>query len=161
MSSERKPIFVVRGGKDGEWEGIALGQGRAIMEWDRLPDLSTVRTRYELRSTYVEIYGEEPVGGVENRVGQIWVFLREMGVGDNVVLPLKTQRAVALGRVRSDYRFTEFSYPRHWREVEWVKILPRSSFDSGTLRSFGNTQSIYKIKKKSAERDILDKMLEE
>jgi len=41
-------LWLVRAGKHGERENLALEKGLALPGWDELPDLSDIKTREEL-----------------------------------------------------------------------------------------------------------------
>jgi len=87
-----------------------------------------------------------------NRVGQVWRFLREIQKGDLVVVPLKTQSGIAVGEVKGDYEYKQVAeHIKHIRRVEWLKIIPRSSFDQDILYSFGAIMTVCKIERNNAE----------
>jgi len=52
-------LWLVRAGKYGEQESLALEKGLAVIGWGDLPDLSTVETREELYDLLEKTYTEE------------------------------------------------------------------------------------------------------
>jgi restriction system protein len=121
-------IFAVRYGKHGEIEDDNIAQGIVSMGWDELPNLSELGLKSELQSIYRTIHPSDPPGMVNTNIQQIWCFLRDIQIDDHIALPMRTRKGVALGRVKSDYRFDEGNrQSRHQREVEWMMIVPRTS----------------------------------
>ena len=75
-------------------------------------------------------------------------------------LPLKSQSAIALGRIEGDYEFREITPTiKHIRPVKWLKTIPRSQFDQDLLYSLGAFTTVCQIKRNDAENRVL-KMLE-
>jgi restriction system protein len=78
--------------------------------------------------------------------------------GDWAVLPLKSQPAIYIGEITSDYHF-EPKGPDpffHWREVKWIgEAVPRSHFGQDLLYSFGAFMTICRIQRNNAESRIL------
>jgi restriction system protein len=80
-----------------------------------------------------------------------------MKKGDLVVLPLKTQPAVYIGEITSDYQAASAG-PNpffHWRAVKWVgEAIPRTHFGKDLLFSFGAFLTICRIQRNNAEQRI-------
>jgi len=85
---------------------------------------------------------------------QVWNFLKEIKKDDIVAIPLKLQKAVAIGKVVGDYEYTkEFGdNVIHTRSVEWLKNIPRSEFDSNSTKVFGRRPTVYKIEGSGKDR---------
>jgi restriction system protein len=85
--------------------------------------------------------------------GQQWSFVRRIGVGDLVVLPLKTHGTIAVGQVIESYEHRTDA-PRdlaHIRRVEWLaKDIPRDAFDQDLLYSFGAYLTVGRIRRDDA-----------
>jgi restriction system protein len=72
-----------------------------------------------------------------------------------VALPLKSQSAIALGRIEEDYNYKELAPTiRHTRPVKWLKTIPRSQFDQDLLFSLGALMTVCQIKRYDAENRI-------
>jgi len=144
-------LWMVRAGKHGEQEGIALEKNLITIGWNELPDLSKVGTKEDLQKIYEETYPRNKKRTASNEVGQIWRFVKGIPKGDLVALPLKTQSIVALGEVLGDYEYNEMRHDvKHIREVKWLKKLPRSAFDQDILYSFA-PMTICKVERNNAE----------
>ena len=79
--------------------------------------------------------------------------------GDLVGLPLKSQPAIAFGRISGPYKYQPGNPPgaRHTRPVTWLRTdVPRSSIDQDLLYSFGAFMTVCAIKRNNAEERIRD-----
>ena len=150
-------VWVVRAGRNGEGEDLALDKGMAVIGWGELPDFSKVKSREELAEVCRQVYPEAKPMTVSNWVGQFWTFRERIHVGDLVVLPLKTRNAVAIGKVIGPYQYRP-DLPddaHHVRRVDWMrKDIPRSAFDQDTLFSLGLRPTVYQIQRNQAEERI-------
>jgi restriction system protein len=80
-----------------------------------------------------------------------------MQIGDLVALPLKTEPAVAFGRVSGDYRYNATAPPsaRHQRPVDWIRDdVARLSLDQDLLYSLGASMTVCRIKRNNAEARV-------
>jgi len=148
-------LYMVRAGRQGEQEQIILDNGVVAIGWNRLPDLSKIKTRAELKDLYNSTYEGASQNAVVNMVSQIWRFMHDIQVGDLVALPMKSQPSVAIGKIEGDYEFKELApNVKHIRKAKWLKILPRSEFDQDLLYSLGAYMTVCRIERNEAERRI-------
>jgi restriction system protein len=149
-------LWMVRAGRNGEQEEGALEHGVATIGWNELPDLSSIRSRDELKAPYEEHNPAETKMQVANAVGQVWAFISRIQPDDLVVLPLKTRSALAIGRVTGPYEYRQDLSPiiHHVRPVEWIRTdLPRTAFeqDQDLLYSLGAIMTVCQIQRNDAE----------
>ena len=97
-------LWVARAGRHGERESYALSNGAVVVGWEDLPDLSGVTSRDELLPLMLGTYPDDNPNTVKNWETQLWAFTNRFQVDDIVALPLKTQSAVAFGRITGPYR---------------------------------------------------------
>ena len=150
-------VWLVRAGRHGENEQTALDRNVVAIGWNELPDLSRITSRDELAELYRDRFPAASAGKASNHVGQIWTFLKRIKKGDLVVLPLKSQSAIAIGKVTSDYQFRQdlTESVHHVRSVEWIRTdLPRTAFPQDLLFSFGAFMTVCQIKRNNAEKRI-------
>jgi len=150
-------LWMVRAGARGEREDFALQNNVVVIGWEELPDLSDVTSRDELDALCREIYPELKPNTVTNWVGQLWAFRERISVGDLVVLPLKTQSAIAIGEVVGPYAYNPEFPPdaTHHRRVKWLRTdLPRSALDQDLLYSLGAFLTVCQIQRNNAEQRI-------
>jgi restriction system protein len=98
-------IWLVRAGKDGQREEMALQKGLAIIGWEDLSNLSAVKKREELAELMRETYPDESPNALINWTGRVWAFRDRIQSNDLVVLPLKTRSAIAIGQVTGPYQY--------------------------------------------------------
>jgi len=150
-------VWLVRAGRFGENEAKALDEGIVTIGWNSMPDLAKVATRDELTALYESLHPDASKGRVANQVGQIWAFTSRINQGDLVVLPLKTQSSIAIGKIASNYTYTTAMGDgvRHVRKVDWLRTdIPRTAFDQDLLYSFGAFMTVCQIQRNNAEQRI-------
>lgn len=150
-------VWLARAGKNGENEALAIENNIVTIGWNELGDLSPAKERQDLYDMFETTFPDAGKGRTANHVGQVWAFRARFEVGDLVVLPLKTQSAIAIGKITGDYKFrTDLGdSAKHTRPVEWLKTdLPRTTFDQDLLHSFGAFMTVCEIKRNDAEQRI-------
>ncbi|MFT4096017.1 MAG: restriction endonuclease [Rhodoblastus sp.] len=80
--------------------------------------------------------------------GQLYRFVHEMRIGDNVLYPRKADRTVRWGEVVAPYLYNtedlgEFG---HRRGVRWIGKLSRDSFSQGALYELGSALTFFEVK---------------
>jgi restriction system protein len=151
-------VWLVRAGSHGEFEQRFFEDKRIYLTWDELDrDLSGLSDRDDLLKVLQEIYRDAQPGRLRNWTSQIWPFAHGMRKGDLVVLPLKSQPAIAIGELTGNYHF-EPKGPKpyfHWRPVNWLaEAVPRTHFGKDLLFSFGAFMTICRIQRNAAEERL-------
>jgi restriction system protein len=142
-------VWLIRAGKYGEDESIALNSRIAIIGWEEVPDISRITTRENLEIVLRKSYPEMSPNAVKNWTSQLWAFKGRVKKGDIVVLPLKTRSAIAIGEVTGDYENRD---GRHVRNVNWVRTdVPRSDVGQDLLYSLGAFMTVCQIQRNNAE----------
>jgi restriction system protein len=150
-------LWLVRSGRSGEYEDLALKSGRSLIGFHEVPDLSLVHDKQTLFEILKEAYPERPKNALFNFRGQLWAFLRRIQEGDLIVLPLKTRSVVAVGKVTGSYEYKSDNPEgaRHTIPVEWISTdIPRSSLDQDLLYSIGAFMTVCQIQRNNAEERI-------
>lgn len=148
-------VWLIRAGSHGEYESKFVDENRVYVTWDRLDvDLAKLAKRSELLDALTERYPDSKPKRILNWASQVWPFAHEIKVGDLVVLPLKSQRAIHVGEITGDYRFEpEGPDPYfHWRPVQWIgEAVPRAHFGKDLLNTFGAFLTICRVQRNNAE----------
>lgn len=151
-------IWLIRAGAHGEYEPKFLQENRVYATWDALDvDLSKLPGRPVLADAMSQRYRSDNPRSIANQVGQVWPFAHEIRIGDLVVLPLKTQRAIQMGEITGDYHFEPEGPNRfyHWRSVKWLgEPVPRDHFGKDLLNTFGAFLTICRVRANNAEARI-------
>ena len=151
------PVWVVRGGKHGQREVIALEKGFLSVGWSLLPDLSKIKTKDQLSELYIKHYTEEKKMSIAQNIGQLWRFINTIKIDQLVIMPLKTQSIIAIGKIIGEYEYKEElgAENKHTRQVEWFNTLPRSAFDEDILVSINSTQlTVFQIRRDNVEKRV-------
>lgn len=151
-------LWMMRAGRYGEFEDRFLTTSRIYLTWgDTLPnDARRATARSEIVQTLRERWPNASDGQVRNHTGQIWAFLNTMKVDDLVVVPSKKKPQLHFGVIRSDAYFDPDAEPdyRHYREVAWLRSVPRSAMDKDILYSLGAIMTICEISRNDAEARV-------
>lgn len=152
-------VWLVRAGSHGEFEQKFIQEKRIYITWEDLNvDLSQLGRQSELNAAITQRYPDDKPHRIRNWVGQIWPFAHEMKLGDMVVVPLKSQPAIQIGEISSEYHFQpDAPNPYyHWRTVKWVgEAVPRTNFSQDLLYTFGVFKTISRVQRNNAERRLL------
>lgn len=149
-------LWMVRAGKYGQRELLALNQNIAVIGWERLPDLTRIKSREKLSELLAKTYPDEKPKTLINWESQIWPFIGEMKLGDLVALPFKSRSVILIGEVIGDYQYRP-DLPvesHHTRPVKWIGEYPRTAFDQDLLHSLGAFMTVCRIKRNNAEERI-------
>jgi restriction system protein len=152
-------LWLVRGGKYGEFEDHFLEHDRVCLTWGGLEetDLSPAQDFEGVKAILQRTYPNESPRKLGNWTGQIWAFAFGIKTGDWVILPRKRQATIAIGEMAGPYRYERSADPlfRHGRKVIWLnREVPRSVFEQDLLYSFGAFMTICEIKRNDAERRV-------
>ncbi len=151
-------IWLIRTGMYGEHENKFIQEERVYVTWDGL-DVSLMKLpdREALGAKLSSVYPDAKPRTIINWVSQIWPFAHEIKIGDWVIVPLKSQRAIQVGEIIGDYQFEpEGPDPYyHWRQVKWIgEAIPRNHFGKDLLYTFGAAMTICRVKRNNAEARI-------
>jgi restriction system protein len=144
MFQDKETLWVIHIGENDRLALRAVDEGFVCIGWLSLGDLSSHTTRESIRAAMEGVYPTQKPRTISSWTGQVYRFVNEIAIGDPVVLPVKPTGEIALGRVKSNYRFAsddaDLFESRYCniREIEWLKVLPRTAFSKSALHSFGS-----------------------
>ena len=141
-------VWTIRGGSAGEYENAFLEQGVVSVGFGLNQSAAGFTDRDAIRAHLDS----------RNQADQLWRFYRDVDIGDLVVVPRKTTREIAVGRITGPYAYQPdvvgTGVP-HVRAVEWqITNIPRSHFDRDLLNSFGSLMTISQPGAPNAEERI-------
>ena len=146
--------WVIRAGRYGEREAWALESGCSGGGWAEVPDLMGCSTREGIAQVVAETFKSATDGTISNFTGQLWALRDRIKPGDLMVMPLKTTKQIALGRVTSSYEYRASEQDpnkRHVVAVDWQRTdLPRSAVKQDLLFTLGSAMTIFCPSKNSA-----------
>ncbi len=153
---EAPKLYLVRAGRNGEDEDLALGNSLAIIGFRDIPALDGLQDYDAVAKRVSDAFPDAKPKQLGNFAGQLWAFAVAMQEGDLVVLPRKLTSQIAIGRVSGPYAFREVnSEPRHTRPVQWLKTdIPRTTFGQDLLHSFGAFMTVCNVSRNDAARRV-------
>jgi len=152
---EPPKVWLVRAGKHGEDEEIALSEGIVLIGFHKIPSLDNAKTPMDIWETIKQYYPDTKIAAQRNFSGQLAAFIIRMKPGDIVALPLKRHASqIALGRVKGQYEYRKVGEEkRHTRPIEWIRTdVPRTEFSQDLLFSLGAFMTVCRIKRNNAEK---------
>lgn len=145
-------VWVIRAGRHGEREQWCLTHGAAGGGWSEVDSLTSCTSRDEVRALVDEAYPTESNGKRANWTGQLWA-LRNIAVGDIVILPLKSSASIAIGTCTGGYHYEASDEIRHQVSVNWQRDdVPRSAIKDDLLFTLGAIMTIFKASRNNAEQ---------
>jgi restriction system protein len=132
---------------------MVLETGRTAVGWPSVRDLSNCRTRDDVLDVLLESTPDAADRTLANHATQLWTFVAKMEIGDLVVLPLKRERAVAIGTITGNYFYDAANArdARHTRPVSWARTdLPRAAIGADLLASLGAYTTVCEIRRNGA-----------
>lgn len=110
-------MWVIRGGDKDRSVDRFTDQGMVALEFPQVPD-AEILTRTEIRRFLV---GDLSPAALDAQVAVLSAFIRELQVGDSVLMPDPRRGEVVVGTVTGRYEFDDAAVPaeRHRRTVEW------------------------------------------
>ena len=157
---ETTRVWLIRAGRSGQYERVALNEGVALIGWSDLGDVAN-SDRDELKESIRRVFGEERPASLGSQAGQIHRFIHEVQLDDLVVLPLLSDPGhVAIGRIAGPYRFREEEAfgpdARNTRNVDWMaERLPYERFDPDLREAFGQQGTVSEIARSDGARRLL------
>lgn len=145
--------WVVRAGRYGERDQWALASATSGGGWAEVGDLSGCSTRADVAAVVQATYPGDADGRLANYTGQLWALRSRIAVGDLMVMPLKTTKQIALGRVTNGYYYRDDTDPsrRHVVGVDWQRVdLPRAAVKQDLLFTLGSAMSVFAPRKNGA-----------
>jgi restriction system protein len=145
--------WVIRSGRYGERDEWAWRNGYTGGGWKDVPDLTSVRDRSEVERIVAELFPGGTAGMRSSYTGQLWALRGRIEVGDLMILPMKTTRELALGRVVSGYEYLSDEVDpecRHVLGVEWKTRVPRTAVKQDLLYTLGSAVSIFSPRRNNA-----------
>jgi restriction system protein len=143
-----KRLWLVRLGKHGEQEAHALEAGELVLGF-HVNDLTSAHNREAVLKVVERAYPDEKHKTQMNFAAQLNQFSNTIQDGDLVVVPLKTESAIAIGQITGPCTLTSDGNPK--RPVRWLKPdLPREVFRQDLLYSFGAFMTVCEISRNDA-----------
>lgn len=146
--------WVVRSGKYGERDAWTLQSGCSGGGWEEIPDMTHCTKREDIVQIAVDTYKGASDAAIATKVGQLWALRGRIETGDLMVMPMKTTKQIALGRVVGPYEYRTVEQDlakRHVVPVDWQRVdLPRAAVKQDLLFTLGSALTIFSPSKNNS-----------
>jgi restriction system protein len=147
--------WIVRAGKYGEREQLALDESLAGGGFAEVADLTGAGTKDKVRAAVTAGFPQAAPGTQANFTGQLWAFRGTIKPGDLIVMPMKTTKKIAIGICRSGYKYRiddPDATRRHTIGVEWKNTdISRAGIKDDLLNTINGAMTIFQASKNNAE----------
>lgn len=146
-----KRLWIVRAGRSGERELDAISQGKLMLGFSEVGDLSRLKDRHAILTELERAMPAASENRRRNFAAQLNQFANTIEAGDLVVLPRKLTSGVAIGEVTGKYVFDPTGVSKHTRAVKWLnEAVPRETFAQDLRHSFGAFMTVCEVKRNEA-----------
>ena len=143
-------VWMVRGGRLGEFQESALTEGYAVIGFGFKKDLADFTDREQLLNSLrgEPAHRDSSNKSVGNAASQLWNFAKEIQNGDS--------RVISVGKVTGDYQFhPDADRGYHTRNIDWIAAdIPREVFDQDLLFSLGSSLTVSQPRAENAAKRI-------
>src|SRR5438046_862421 len=146
--------WIVRAGREDEYEQEALEQNVVAMGWQRLGDLTKYQTTAAVKALVDAEFVEFSSSARAGTIAQVVAFRSKMRMGDLVILLRSDAPTVAVGTVTGDYAYRPELPVPHVRTVDWARTDVGPTEIGPEALTAPALTSIYKIR-----NDALDARL--
>lgn len=145
-SARKKHLWLVRLGRKGEYEPLALSQGILSINFGISSDLTRCLLREHIAQIVSEALPDSTPSRCSNITGQLHRFSNEIVVGDIIVCPLRTLPIFAIGEATGPY--LQLTDGRPARPVRWHSLkATRAQFGQDLLYSLGALLTVCQIRR--------------
>jgi restriction system protein len=139
-------VWMVRAG-EGAYLIEEFKRGYVGIGWQALGDLSSFKSRENIRSLYLQKYADEKSAQSNIAVGTIFKFRTAIGIDDKVISYDSTAREYLIGTVCSDYFYdlNAIKDYHHLRRVKWEGNVSRDKLTVSTRNSLGSVITLFSI----------------
>lgn len=149
MTPPSQRLWLVRLGRDGEYESDALDRNLLNIGFNMICDLSAAKTREQVLEAVRETFPDAKQATQGNYAAQINQFVNVIADGDLIVSPLKTLGKIGIAQVVGPYQRLPNGHPA--RPVKWLTTeLPRDAFRQDLLYSFGAFMTVCEVRRNNA-----------
>ncbi len=140
-------IWVVRGGKFGEYENRFINESKVYLTRDGFKtDLNKIPEQNELRSVLDDFYPTLPSSKLASWSDQIWSFAHDIQQKDWIIVPSKLSPVIHVGEITGGYNYEKNGADPyyHSRDIKWIeKDIPRGYFPTDILYQLGGFKDVF------------------
>lgn len=142
------PTWLVRADTGGRLAPEFKSKGLVAIGWVEAGNTLDLLVREAFFQRMKESYPEDSKPKQHNSAGQVFRFVREIGVGDQVVTYDNARRTYLVGRIVSaaqyDAELFDGEFPT-FRQVDWQHEVSRDALTIKAKNSLGSTLTLFKV----------------
>lgn len=138
-------LWVCRAGQKGCYFTKYIEERRIYLPWDGYRcDLSQYESLDDFRPIVVKEKQTDNRTSVSNWAGQLYAFVKQMQIGDYVMIPSASSRSYVFARIAGDYEYQENDDLRHSRSIDIIKEdISREVFSQSIQYSLGAYRTVF------------------
>ena len=140
-----KNMWMIRAGRNAALIGDFEESNYVAVGWDRLEDLSGVKSKDKLATAHREAYPDQKIGKQRLQIGMLSRFCLDIKPGDYVITYNPEYRMYPIGEIASEYKYASASPGgyNHRRDVKWIGKVDRDSLSLSTRNTVGAIMTLF------------------
>jgi restriction system protein len=142
-----KQMWMVRSGRGGRYAAQRVEQGRVSLGWGAGLDPASFKSKDQIAGKLREFYPDFTLGQIDSAASQIWRFITELKVGDEVVTYDPETRLYHLGQITSTAKADPSADEegQFYRTVAWRARRSRDDLTPDARNSLGSVLTLFAI----------------
>lgn len=140
-------MWKVTAGRGNIYAGDFIERGIVAIGWSEAGDYTECRSRADLIALFASTWPLHTPRQLQVGAGQVWRFLREMTIGDDLVTYDADERLYHVGSVTGEPVYNPAGIDRLpvSRQVSWHGAVGRDQLSSATRNTLGAIMTIFKL----------------
>lgn len=141
-------LWLCRPGHAAQFYSDFIDESKIFMAWEGYnQDLSAFQTKEEFRYLVAIEKQTNNRTSISNWSGQLINFVKDICIGDFVIIPNNIKRVYALAEVIGEYKYESENILHHSRKIKIIKTeISRDIFSQEILYSLGAYRTLFKMK---------------
>lgn len=146
-------MWKVTAGRGNVFVSDFLSRSIVSIGWSEAGNYVDVPTRTALIARFTATWPEQTTRQIQVGAGQVWRFLREVRVGDDVITYDPDARLYHVGRVLGPPEYQPEANDRLpvVRRVEWLEAVSRDQLSAATKNTLGAILTLFRLSDVAAE----------
>lgn len=142
-----KKMWLVRAGEGAYLINEFKDKQSVAIGWGELNDISNITCLQDIKTLLKSNYPEYKDGKINITAGQIYRFVSEFQVNDEVITYNPEERLYYIGNIASDYLYNPgiITDSPHVRKVVWQSTVSRDSLSASARNTLGSIMTIFAI----------------
>jgi restriction system protein len=146
-------MWKITAGRGNAFVTQFIDENMVAIGWSEAGDYLSLQTREELSRRFSSVWPDQTARQIQVGAGQVFRFLHELSIGDDVLTYDPGSRLYHLGKIVGEASYEPQLLDRLpvRRPVEWLNSVGRDSLTDSTKNSLGAILTIFKLPQSAAE----------